>query len=95
MAAILKYYTSEKVYRETEGVDDSIYYVGTTADIKAMYKSIARNLNTDIKPYFCESPKFSESRQVYALCIDKDGWMIIINSDTMLSFIISGEVILA
>lgn len=92
-AEIKKYYTSQEVYNEFEGAEDSIYYVGSTADIKAMYKSIARNQNTDIRPYFCDAPKFSESRQIYALCIDKDGWMTVVNSDTMLSLILAGDVI--
>lgn len=88
-----KYITSEEVYNLTEGTEDSMYYVGSTANIKAMYKSIARNRNTEISPMFCEAPKFSESRQVYALCIDKDNWMTVVNSDTMLSLILAGDVI--
>lgn len=70
----------ERNYRE--------YYVGKTADIKAMYKSIARNKSTDMCPLFCDFPKFSEYRQVYALCIDENNYITIINSDTMLAILL-------
>lgn len=93
MAAVIKkYITSEEVYNSTEGAEDSVFYVGSREAIKAMYKSISRNQNTGIRPLFCEAPKFSELRQVYALCIDKDGWLTIVNSDTMLSLILAGDV---
>ncbi|MCM1327305.1 MAG: hypothetical protein NC249_11860, partial [Lachnoclostridium sp.] len=85
-----KYITSEEAYNLSEGTDDCVYYVGATADIKAMYKSIARNKNTEISPMFCDAPKFSEQKQVYALCIDKDNWLTVVNSDTMLSLILEG-----
>lgn len=85
MAAVIKNFFNT--------VEGDIYYVGSTADIKAMYKSIARNQNTDIRPLFCEAPKFSESRLVYAICIDKDGWMTVVNSDTMMLLILAGDVI--
>lgn len=93
MTEIKKYQTSDEEYKNSEGEDDSVYYVGSKEDIKAMYKSIARNRNTDIKPYFCDFPKFSDSRNIYALCIDKNNWMTVVNSDTMLLFIVKGYVI--
>lgn len=68
------------------------YYVGETADIKALYKSIRRNKWTNLVPLFVESPKFSENKSVYALCIENDKYVSVVNSDTMLHMIITGEV---
>ena len=74
-----------KKYKDVE--TDELYYVGATSDIKAIYKSIRRNKCTNLCPMFCESPKFSELKTTYALCIS-DNYITIINSDTMLSMII-------
>lgn len=61
--------------------DGGYLYLGTKEDIKAMYKSIARNKNTAIVPKFGgSSPKFT--KEVYGLLIDKRNWMSIINPDT-------------
>ena len=63
--------------------DGTILYVGDTEDIKALYKSIARNKNTDIYPLFCHMPKFSKYRTIYGLNIDVDRHqMMIINADS-------------
>lgn len=96
MAAIKKYITSSEAYNRTEGMDDSIYYVGSAADIKAMYKSIVRKWRknrTDICPLYDGTPKFDGRKQVYALRISKDSLMTVVNSDTMLSLILAGDVI--
>ena len=45
----------KKYYNENS---DSVVYAGETADIKAMYKSIARNKNTDLMPLFSGSPRY-------------------------------------
>lgn len=90
MTAIKKYYTSEEVCKESGF--DSTYYIGATADIKAMYKSIARKRNCGIYPRYCGSPKFSEMKSIYALCIDVNGQMTVINSDTFLAMVLAGEV---
>lgn len=88
--SIRKYNTSLEVYEQTG--DNSMFYVGQTADIKAMFKSIARNKTTDLVPLFCDAPIFSDAKQVYALCIDNDGYVNIINSDTFLAMILAGDV---
>lgn len=72
------------------------YYVGATADIKAMYKSIARNnfKGTNLYPLFGEPARFSENKSVYALCINTDeNYITIVNSDTMMYLICMGEVV--
>lgn len=75
---------SIEVYKE--------YYVGATSNIKALYKSIRRNRHTNLCQKYCDTPKFSESKSMYALCIDELGFVTVINSDTMLSMIIDGLV---
>ena len=88
MAAIKNY-----IIEDENGVDYSAMYVGATSDIKAMYKSIARNQNNGIIPMFCDSPKFSENKQVYALDIDSNGYMTVVNSDTAMSILLQHGVI--
>ena len=73
----------------------SAYYVGTTTEIKTLYKSIIKSSakgNCNLCPGFCDFPRFSPSREIYALSIDCDGYVTVLNSDTMLSLIVSGYV---
>lgn len=103
MAAIIKYKTSEEVYNITDGEVDEVFYVGSTADIKAVYKSIVRNRSrhwsdgecTNIAPLFMDSPVFSKKRAIYGLCIDRDNWITVVNSDTLLMSILSGDIVVA
>lgn len=67
-----------------------LYIVGATSDIKAIYKSIARNYNTEITPYYNGSPIFAANKQIYAICITENSWMTVINSDTMLAILMDG-----
>ena len=83
-----KYYS---VDTETGAISD--YYVGHTADIKTLYKSIRRASykgSTNYWPYDMNTPKFSLYKSVYALCVESDGSVHILNSDTMLSLIVGG-----
>lgn len=80
---------------ETGAISD--YYVGHTADIKTLYKAIRRASNkgnTCMYPMFCDFPVFNPNKEVYALCVDtEEGWAVnVLNSDTMLSLIVSGVV---
>ena len=70
----------------------NLYIVGATSDIKAIYKSIARNCNTEIAPYYNGSPIFRNDRWCYAICITEDNWMTVINSDTFLAFLMEGKI---
>lgn len=54
-----KYVEKDNIYSE--------FFVGKTEEIRAIYKSIARNKNTRITPAFSEFPRFSENKQV---CLD-------------------------
>ena len=63
---------------------DNIYsefFVGKTEEIRAIYKSIARNKNTRITPAFSEFPRFSENKQVYVIHVDMIGRMTLLTSD--------------
>lgn len=68
--------------------DNSDLYVGETKEIKAMYKSIVRSKNTDIRPLYADAPIFSENKQFYGLLIDHDNWMTVVNSDTVLAILL-------
>ena len=77
--------------------EERVYYVGKTADIKAVYKSICKHSNeSGIMPLFQGSPKFNPEKSVYALCIEytdyNSYYVTIVNSDTMLAIICDGEV---
>lgn len=72
--------------------DSDTLYVGTTEEIKALYKSIARNQCTNIIPTFCDPPKFSEYKTMYGLSIDSDNHMQVINSDTALNILLAQDV---
>lgn len=74
---------------------ESLYYVSTTAEIKAVFNSIYRGImksNTDLMMLFSEKPIFNAQKQVYAICVNDNRYVYIINSDTMLSLIVSGDV---
>ena len=48
--------------------------------------------NTDLMMLFSEKPIFNAEKQVYAICVNDNRYVYIINSDTMLSLIVSGDV---
>lgn len=82
-------------YIDQETGEVSFYYVGATSDIKTLYKAIRRASykgSTNYWPYDVNSPKFSPYKSVYALCVEGDGSVHVINSDTMLSLIVDGVV---
>ena len=73
----------------------NVYYVGETTEVKALYKSICRagqRGSTGIFPLYEDFPIFSEGRSVYGLCVTYDNTFVIINSDTILSLILKGDV---
>ena len=83
----------EYVNQETGEV--SFYFVGKTSDIKTLYKAICRASykgNTNYWPYNMYTPKFSPYKSVYTLCVEGDGSVHILNSDTMLALIVDGVV---
>lgn len=76
--------------------ENSIIYMGRTADIKAMYKSIARasrKCHTNFMPLFSEMPKFSENKITYGIEIDEDYFISIISSDVFTAMLLADEVV--
>ena len=71
-----------------------VVYIGTTADIKALCKSIRRaseKESTNLYFLFCGAQRFSENKQVYGLVISDDDTVTIITSDTFAMMLLSGE----
>ena len=72
----------------------SVYYVGETLEIKRMYSALRKAIwkgNTNLMFLFVEKAVFNPDKQTYAICIE-DGFIFTVNSDTMLSLIVSGDV---
>lgn len=71
------------------------YIVGSTAGIKAVYKSICRSFGHDMLTH-CARAKFSDTKTMYALAFSPDVYgnyyMSVVNSDTMLNIIVSDNV---
>lgn len=93
-----------KKYEVVLKIDDNtsivtgVAYIGTTSDIKALYKSIRRASekgNTNLYFLFCGAQRFSENKQVYGLVISDDEsddeTVSIITSDTFAMMLVSGE----
>lgn len=78
-----KYVEKDNIYSE--------FFVGKTEEIRAIYKSIARNKNTRITPAFPEFPRFSENKQVYVIHVDMIGWMTLLTSDDFALMLLEGK----
>lgn len=75
-------------------ITHSVYYVGETLEIKRMYSALRKAINkgnTNLMFLFVEKAVFNSDKQTYAICIE-DGFILVVNSDTMLSLIVSGDV---
>lgn len=73
----------------------SVFYVGKTEEIKRIYRSIRNAIlreNTDMMLVFPGIPAYNPNKEVYAICIELNRFVYIVNSDTMLSLIVSGDV---
>ena len=79
------------VLYESDNFESPHMYIGTTMEIKAVYKSICRNeKNHNIVDFFGglnERGKFSQYKSMYGLMFDSHKNMTIINSDTALSIL--------
>lgn len=72
----------------------SMYYVGETLEIKRMYSALRKAIrkgDTNLMFLFAGNPRFNPDKQIYAICIE-DGFIFTVDSDTMLSLIVSGDV---
>lgn len=75
----------------SEANEGSVYFIGETDEIKAIYKSIARH-GENVGPLYSGNPLFSPYKYVYGVCIDIDGWMMIITSDDFALMLVNGEI---
>ena len=78
---------------------DTVYYVGTIADCKSLYKALRRAShkgNADVWEMFLDRfPKFDERKRYYAVGINCDGMVYISTSDCILSGIVEGWLVKA
>ena len=72
----MKKYEIISMMDDNSSIVTGVAYIGTTADIKALCKSIRRA---------------SEKEQVYGLVISDDDTVTIITSDTFAMMLVSGE----
>ncbi len=86
-----------KTYSHTQEDVPCYLIVGDTEDIKATYKSLARNKHSNILPLYCGSPKFSEEKLIYGIqiypAIDQlpdTLYMVIVSSDVILAELMHG-----
>lgn len=73
----------------------SVFYVGKTEEIKRIYRSIRNAIlreNTDMMLLFPGMPVFNPNKATYAISIELNRFVSVVNSDTMLSLIVSGDV---
>lgn len=78
--------------KEFNTVDGQLF-IGETKEIEAMFNSIVKNRNTDIRPLYAEKPIFSENKQFYGLLVDHDNWMTVVNSDTVLAILLASGIL--
>lgn len=79
---------------ESSSIITGVAYIGTTADIKALCKSIRRaseKESTNLYFLFGGAVRFSEYKQVYGLVISDDDMVTVITSDTFAMMLVSGE----
>lgn len=86
----------ENVNNYFEDKSNCIYYVAETATIKSIYKSMRKAWGrevTNLCPMFCDFPKFSADKSVYAICVDvEEGYFQIVNSDTIMLMILENTI---
>jgi hypothetical protein len=75
----------------SESNEGSVYFIGKTDEIKALYKSISRH-GDNIGPLYNGNTLFSPYKYVYCICIDVDGWMTITTSDDFALMLVNGEI---
>lgn len=90
----MKKYEIISMMDDNSSIITGVAYIGTTADIKALCKSIRRaseKESTNLYFLFGGAVRFSENKQVYGLVISDDDTVTIITSDTFAMMLVSGE----
>ena len=73
----------------------SVYYVGETEEIQRVYRAIRKagiKGSHNWMQAFPGNPIFNPNKAVYAIRIESNCLVSVVNSDTMLSLIVSGDV---
>lgn len=85
----------KEYYIEDSG--NSFYaFVGKATDIKALYRTLTKNVNSPIMGRYCNFPKFNEHK-IYGVLIDIDNASdtynraSIVSADYIMSMILSGD----
>lgn len=71
-------------------------FVGKATDIKALYRTLTKNINSPIMGRYCNFPKFNEHK-IYGVLIDIDNASdtynraSIVSADYIMSMILSGD----
>ena len=85
----------KEYYMEDNG--NSFYaFVGKATDIKALYRTLTKNVNSPIMGRYCDFPKFNEHK-IYGVLIDiinaSDTYnrASIVSADYIMSMILSGD----
>ena len=74
-----------KKYNKYDTIDGAYtLVVGTDREIRSLYNNLERH---GYMPTFSDFPKF-RTGGMYGITIEKDGWYQIINSDTVVRFLI-------
>lgn len=92
MKTYMKIDTTPYDYDIVEGT----VYVGSAMEVEALYKSIRRateKFHTSLVPMFVERPKFAYERMYGLVIRDEDNMYYVINGDTVLSYIVSGNLV--
>jgi hypothetical protein len=71
---------------------DVTYLLGNTSEIAEKWKELVNDEEHDYIPLFAEEPIFSERKEMYAIAIDNDRFITVVNSDIFLKMILVGEV---
>ena len=82
----------KKYYRESL---PTTFYVGETEEIKRIFRSVRKAImkeNSDMMLLFPGMPVFNPNKATYAISIELNRFVSVVNSDTMLSLIVSGDV---
>lgn len=90
----MKKYEIISMMDDNSSIVTGVAYIDTTADIKALCKSIRRaseKESTNLYFLFGGAVRFSENKQVYGLVISDDDTVTIITSDTFAMMLVSGE----
>lgn len=88
---MIKYYIDSRL-ADGEDCEPVVgYIVSYTETIKRIATSLRKHENFGY--VYCDIPKFSPYKAIYGIAIDEFGWYSIIPEETLLDFLIHGDII--